>query len=437
MSWIDDVHTILNKTMETANELRAARNAVELGQGDSSKFSQNIIDAAHSWAERDMDGSDLKKANNRYDELQTTKKILRGDYGAKSWKDDEIEKTMIERDAYDESENPMLSMNVDIPQTEDVKKILSGQLKIVNDTNKTGINNDNALFIVGNTYQTNDNDYYGMGWDGRPYSYTIKNNIVSEFTPLDVEEARKSIERLSNGSITTDESIDNVPTIARIYRSLEKMQRYGNGNLVPPSSTVVELPDPGGGYTVIGSQEPSGRFIYNSRTNKGELQIRGDNYPEWTAWDAANDGAKGHSATMNSDHVEAHELAHGAQEAVENIMHVLYNDLFSSTEEYNDDAYNEWNKLDDEFLKDFDSTRGMFEKAAEKAGFENINSAIRSISEYATTNLFEAFAEAYTDVLLNRGRAKKFSKELIKAYSDLADKYVEKANKLREKYLNK
>lgn len=63
----------------------------------------------------------------------------------------------------------------------------------------------------------------------------------------------------------------------------------------------------------------------------------------------------------------------------------------------------------------------LFKKAADNLGFKSVEDAVSTISEYATNNNTEAFAEAYTDVLINGDNAKPYSKELIKLYMEVAD----------------
>lgn len=74
----------------------------------------------------------------------------------------------------------------------------------------------------------------------------------------------------------------------------------------------------------------------------------------------------------------------------------------------------------------------LFEEASENAGFDNVGDAIASISGYANRSRYgsaayaEAFAEAYTDVLYNGNNAARFSKTLMIAYSDEANRIAEK-----------
>lgn len=73
---------------------------------------------------------------------------------------------------------------------------------------------------------------------------------------------------------------------------------------------------------------------------------------------------------------------------------------------------------------DIDRPRNLFEQAAKNTGFSSVDEANRSISRYADWNWTEAFAEAYSDVLLNGDQAKPYSKELIRLYSEAADKWA-------------
>lgn len=86
----------------------------------------------------------------------------------------------------------------------------------------------------------------------------------------------------------------------------------------------------------------------------------------------------------------------------------------------------DWSASDE--YKELESDRGhsLFEKAARNAGFNSVDEANRSISRYADASWAEAFAEAYSDVLLNGDKATPYSQELIRLYSEAADKWSKK-----------
>ena len=69
---------------------------------------------------------------------------------------------------------------------------------------------------------------------------------------------------------------------------------------------------------------------------------------------------------------------------------------------------------------------GLFEQAAKNTGFNSVDEANASISGYAKSDWTEAFAEAYSDVLLNGDKATPYSKELIRLYSEAVDKWAKR-----------
>lgn len=409
-----------------------------------------------------------------------------------NWDQDKINSVLDERYAgNDVSENPMMSLNVEIPKTFTVRRIQNGELKLDNDTNITGINNDNALYIVGNTYQYNDDgSYYGMGWDGRPYSYTIKNNTVGDFTPLDTDEQKRSIERLTDGRITVHDTITNPGTLAEIYRSIKRMYDYGNGNLIPDNVLIGDS-DPEsvemlGGNGIMGIA----RFNYGTPEEPDHIDLLGSNFPDIQKWKSDRGAAHGWFSAGGGDDLPQHELAHTAEYAIsdapdrysrrvakeaekyagkystgdilsdglskikyfipslidsifgthiipteeewyempDGIQSAFWEDAFMSLEDKYDTVEEKMNKAayekNNEWFQKYGYTPldELLEEAAKNTGFDSAREAMASISEYAKSGEGEAFAEAYADVLLNGNKAKPFSKELIRLYSDLADK---------------
>ena len=427
----------------------------------------------------------------------------------KKWDFDKINQVLRSREAkQDISENPLVDLNVDLPKTPAVLKIQSGKYKLYNDINTSGINDSNALYVVGNTYQENeDGTNYGMGWDGRPYSYTIKNNVVGNFKPLGIDEQYKAIERLSGGKVKAYDSIDSPGTLAEIYRSLKRMQEHGNGNLVPDEVNIGD-PDPGAmllGGGVQGWYDDNNQYSHMDY-RPDEIALLGTSFPgfqslkqKWSLESGHNSGSYKHLG----DGIITHELAHAAESAyrfgdfrerqrdraeadkyegqysAEDLIKqglgtastilggakyaipILFDKIFGThlvptEEEYNempegiaskfwadyiyppdnsiksikekklDELYKRTNDWGNDMLHSDDHQGDLFKRAANNLGFKNTKEAIATISEYANTNYTEAFAEAYTDVLLNGTNAKPFSQELIRLYSEAADKYTDK-----------
>lgn len=309
----------------------------------------------------------------------------------------QVNNLLDQRGAYSYSENPANSLDVEIPMTSNVRKIQAGKLRIINDVNKSGINRDNALYIVGNTYQDNDDGtHYGMGWDGRPYSYKIEGDEVKDFTLLDADEHKRAIERLTNGGVKVDSSIDNTGTLAQIYRSIKKMQDFQKGNLSPKQANISD-PDPGYGdsHGLVG-------YTYTDRdTGKNNVLLFNADFPGLN--NAREAYEKGAAPINDEDHVTAHELSHVVD--FERI-----------------DAAEKYNKLHNIFEDNGGNAFDMFKQAAKNTGFKNVEDAVASISSYALNDAYEAFAEAYVDVLYNKGNAKPFSKELIRLYNDQVDR---------------
>lgn len=425
--------------------------------------------------------------------------------GVGSWDKEKISNVLDERWAgLHSSENPMLSLNVDIPKTPSVVKIQTGRYKLNNDTNNTGINNDNALYIVGNTYQDNDDGtHFGMGWDGRPYSYTIKDDVVGDFTPLGVDEQKKAINRISNGKIEVHETITNPATLAEIYRSIKRMNENGNGNLVP-DHVVIGDSEPGS-VTLFGGDGVMGITRPNKGTKKDpeHIDLLGSDFPAIQAQRSDRSAASGFHSAGGGDAVPQHELAHAAEFAILDSPQRYYDKVAEDAKKYKgkyytrdlwDDAigkikyaipslidaifgthiipteeeidkmwdsdniadnnaaefwedyylspedkyytvedtmlnkagkkYNNW--FDKYANSEWSAQDNLFKEAAKNTGYDSVKDAISSISDYAKSgmgseNYNEAFAEAYTDVLLNGKTAKPFSKEVIRLYSKLAD----------------
>lgn len=90
------------------------------------------------------------------------------------------------------------------------------------------------------------------------------------------------------------------------------------------------------------------------------------------------------------------------------------------------DAFDKIENAEKQFAESGETTPDLFEKAAKNTGFDSVDEANASISQYAASSWAEAFAEAYSDVLLNGDDARPYSKELIRLYSEAADKWSEK-----------
>lgn len=230
-----------------------------------------------------------------------------------TWDDDKIYQVLKQRGAvYDKSESPYTNLGVQIPKTETTVKLNQGTYRLSNNTNLTGINNNNAMYIVGNTYQDNsDGTHYGMGWDGRPYSYSIRGNVVGEFTPLGIDEQKKAIERLTNGKTKIHESITNPATLAAIYRSIKRMQDAGNGNL-SPDNVVIGDSAPNKvtlGPGVMGIARENG----GTKENPDHIDLLSTNFPGVQSWKLDSSAEEGHNSAAGLDALPQHELAHTAE----------------------------------------------------------------------------------------------------------------------------
>lgn len=259
------------------------------------------------------------------------------------WNHDQISQLLRNRSAYAPEESPYLSLDVDIPVTTNTRKIQSGKLKLLNDINNTALSKDMALYIVGNTYQDNDDGtHYGLNWDGRPYSYKIEGNEVKDFEPLGAEEQKKVISHLTDGKVTVDESIENPGTLAQIYRSIKRMQDYGNGNLIPGRVKISDItPDTGTYWGALAYAQRNGDWDNEKRKYSDIINYYNADFPEINAFLSSTSGRDANSndvewwTTSHPDNVTSHELAHTAD----------YNDADRRIKERIEELWGEYSKL--------------------------------------------------------------------------------------------
>lgn len=309
---------------------------------------------------------------------------------ARGWDEEALNDIKWEREMYDMTEQPTFSMNVEIPQTQDVKAVQNGRLRLNNNTSTTGINNDNALYIIGNTYQKNpDGTRYGMGWDGRPYSYFIKNGVVGGFYPLPTDEQKYAINRITDGQVTVDDTIQSPGTLAQLYRAIERAQNYGGGKLnLGRFDITAKKPEADG-------LERAYAAVYGGKYESPSLGVFTN--PNYQFYGIRSDEQSGfHPKTGRyAESVSTHELGHVVDRKAAADYYARHHSNY--------------------YLED------IAKRAADNLGFDTVEKAFSTISDYATENIDEGFAEAYTDVLLNGINAKSFSKELMSQYMQLIE----------------
>lgn len=503
MSWIDDVKATLDMTNKTAERVKNGTATTENVRSDWEQIqaAKNAAIAERETYNAQLEG--VKKAQNAI--TQATLGI--DTRSPQEWDDKLLSKMKV----FDTSENPLISKNVQYEDNEVTKKIKSGQYKLGNIMENTGLNNDAAMYIIGNTYQKNDDgSYYGLGWDGKPYSYIIDKDrkIVGDFELADPEESRRVISLATGGKINVDDSIKDSETLAQIYRSLERMSNYNNGSLVPESLDIRD-PYPGShAWWLAGQYHPKRSHIDGPdgeiSLKKPLIDILGAAYPEDNQASIFSNGRnsgdyyEGFHPTGHADSVAAHELAHAADykyhsmlddwwkeetkklhglegkhtaeeifsdelfklryvipELVDNIFgtHIVptyeeftnmedgataefWGGLYFPPAERRGDLYERGvEELDNkyrEYESEFENRDTIFEKAAKNLGFDNVEDATATISDYAKGDLVEAFAEAYTDVLFNGDNAVPYSKEVMRLYTEAADKWAKKLSKKEE-----
>ena len=344
-------------------------------------------------------------------------------------------------------------------------------------------------YIVQNTFRMDrDGTNYGVGRDGKTYSYTIDfNNRISEPKLLSAEEQRNIISSMTDGKVEVDSGVTNQESLTDIMRSVNRMYKNG-GNLVPNGVEITDMSP--GRYILMGS--PDGRaWNYGSLNDDSRdlIELNGLDFPEFRKSDEKRYYKTNYTSSGKypGEHIPTHELSHTAdfasariidnwlnkkkQEAENNKNKYPANELFKKainnlfgrdyeldesksvgtqllTEVYN--KYNKWRRED--AINNLENyTEDFFDIAAKKAGFDSVEDAASSISEYAGKTYphdftmygknfhfdrvknEEVFAEAYADVLINGDEATKFSKELIKLWQDYVDRWSDRTGVTKDK----
>lgn len=328
------------------------------------------------------------------------------------------------------------------------------------------IDRKNQESVVNNTFKTDDNGTrYGVGTDGKTYSYNTWNNKVVDMRPLTSAEQRDAISRFSGGNISVDNRIKNNESLTNILQSVVRLYDQG-GSLVPGPTNITDLYE-GGVYSTWG---PLGETTVPKRaTTKTEpvlIKFKGLSVP-WAVQDDIDTSSRSgwsSSEKHTNEHVPTHELAHATQASSMSKLQNWYNAQAKEAEKYKgklpatalwakttsgltgidypesttveekikDRAQDKMQQWQNELKEKYGvfGINGLFKIAAKNAGFESVDEAAKTVSRYASSSLSgldadrgrypEVFAEAYTDVLLDGDDAKPFSKELIRLFSDYA-----------------
>lgn len=377
----------------------------------------------------------------------------------------------------------------DIQKARRTRKIAHGSMDTSNgQQNNQEVYPNDKDYVVQNTFRMDrDGTNYGVGRDGKTYSYTIDlNNRISEPKLLSAEEQRKAISNMTDGKVEIDPDVTNQESLTDIFRSINRMYEKG-GNLVPDGVKIYDMHP--GKYVLFGG--PQGRAINwgSDLSSKDIVEINGLDFPNFRKSQEEEDYEEGFASSgkFPGQHVPTHELSHTAdfaasriidkwiyekqQEAEKNKNKYPANELFKKAinnffggdyeldesksvgTQLLDEVYRKYNKWKDEDRKNNleNYTEDFFDIAAENSGFDSVNDAAASISGYAgkiyphdftmygkdyhyeLVDKKEVFAEAYADVLINGDDAADFSKELIKIWSDYANRWSDRTGVMKKK----
>lgn len=338
-------------------------------------------------------------------------------------------------------------------------------------------------YVVQNTFRMDrDGTNYGVGRDGKTYSYTIDfNNKVSEPKLLSAEEQRNIISNITDGKVEIDPDVTNQESLTDIIRSINRMYEKGN-NLTPGKVNITKLlrEDYANSpltdvYGLAYDNEPGvPDTIKIYSLDNPQLRRRDEAKAAETKWSPNN--------PYLGEFIPTHELSHTAQFNANGILKEwfakkeddakkyankytpsqLFQKAIRNTFGLSDDLsyedslghkmlndtkeqYEKWHKeFSDELYGNFDDKDGIFGIAAKNLGFDSVNEAAKTVSDYAGYEIVEPyyvdgerkeykyideselFAEAYADVLLNDDEAAPYSKEIIKLYKNLLDKWEKK-----------
>lgn len=272
------------------------------------------------------------------------------------------------------------------------------------------------------------------------------NNQIKATAPL-----RRAIGEASSGRVLVDKSIYNEKALNRILDAVNAMKERTGGALLPGYTVIA---DKNLGVGVRGKAQSqtiwSNKFfpglkwqtpgdIYGSENSPYRVYLKNANATEFNDF-LAKEANDNHWTVenLNEDDVEssthAHELAHTA-----------YFDVLKKTQNPMLTINPQERAKREEFRQTHPSLQEIFDIAARNTGFDTVQDAAASISDYALEDaeydnekgglseksnwspsyrrLSELFAEAYTDFIYNGDNASKYSKELIKQYLNYVNEY--------------
>lgn len=359
----------------------------------------------------------------------------------------------------------------------------------LNNKKQSGELNDKD-YIVQNTFRTDrDGVNYGVGRDGKTYSYIkFYNNNISEPKLLSAEEQRKAISNMTDGKIEIDSNITNQESLTDLFRSINRMYEKGD-NLVPGKVNITKLIR--SDYAGSPLADAYGLAKNNEVGTPDTIKLYSLDDPQRRRRDEAESAKNKWSPNIPylGEFVPTHELSHTAQFNANSILkewlakkeddakkyenkytpsqlfqEAMYEMLRRSGDlSYEDslgykilnDAKEQYEKWEDEFSheiygnhRDKDSLFGI---AAKNLGFDSVNEAAKTVSDYAGYEMVEPyyidgerkeyryideaelFAEAYADVLFNEDKAAPYSKEIIKLYKNFVDKWADRTGMTKEK----
>lgn len=253
---------------------------------------------------------------------------------------------------------------------------------------------------IDSKWKNNDGVVYGVGDDGKTYKYGIdENGYIKDLTALDQDEQRKIINDLTSGKIKIDKSITNNITLDMLYDAISRVKNYDDGSLIPDKIKMFDL------SSEFNGRDNTPSNVAGFYTSMGDIFLKDTDDPVWNVYSSEYSGETGHNAkSKNIDSTPIHELGHGTKDTVDYML-----------DKRGPNSLLERLRLAKEMPTNQDS---LYYRAANESGFgEDLDKATESVSKYATTDLHEAFAEAFADVLVNGDDAATFSKRLVDLYS--------------------
>lgn len=307
------------------------------------------------------------------------------------------------------------------------------------------------------------------------FQYRMKNGKASDLQKLSPEDQRTKIYSMSDDSVSVNE-IEEQNYLANLMRTMHNINRTTDVLKAPKGTSINEIdPSKYEDTRILGVTNPDLKQIAIRNPYISNAPLEAQPYSSgvdsgW--WTTANPTLHelGHMSDPNFEIAlrerfqqqleEISEKNRGKYSIGDIIGNLLYNagvpmrqaiknafgvnlggtafrDLSVSPDleyERSSAAAEAYTKQLEDFSEDI---MVAWRNAVQKAGFENTNQALESISEYGGSSPDEGFAEAYADVVQNGENAKPFSKALFLEMEKVARKYLPSSttSELAEKQL--